>query len=85
MKIKVIASLCGVFFPAIVFADCPDNLGAEKMAECVTIEGSGANYQDWQKNEYAFNLDTEDKSMISPITGTDIRTIQPAAGGERKQ
>ena len=56
------------------------------MVECITVEGSGADYQDWQKNEYLINLDTSNEvaSTVSPITGTDVRTLKPAAGTNTK-
>ena len=86
MKIEILTSACVLFVSGVAFAGCPDSLNAEKMAECITVEGSGANYQDWQKNEYQFNLDTSEEvaSTISPITGTDVRTLEPAAGTKMK-
>ncbi len=87
MKIKLFISAGCFLMSGAAVANCPDNLKAEKMAECITVEGSGANYQDWKKNEYHFNLETNDEmaSMVSPITGTDVRTIKPAAGTTNKQ
>ncbi len=87
MKKKLLISACFFLMSGAVFANCPDNFKAEKMAECITVEGSGANYQDWQKNEYRHNLETnaDMASMVSPITGTDIRTLKPAAGTSKKQ
>ncbi|MDH5483931.1 MAG: hypothetical protein OEY43_01750 [Gammaproteobacteria bacterium] len=44
------------------------------------IEGSGANYQEWLE-KFNENLSvSEPAPEISPITGTDIRSIKPAAG-----
>ena len=86
MKIKIFTGLCAFCISGVAFAGCPDSLNAEKMAECITVEGSGANYQDWQKNEYQFNLETSSEvaSTVSPITGTDVRTLEPAAGTNTK-
>ena len=86
MKIKILTGLCAFCISGVAFAGCPDSLNAEKMAECITVEGSGADYQDWQKNEYQFNLETSSEvaSTVSPITGTDVRTLEPAAGTNTK-
>lgn len=81
MKTKVIVGLYGALFSGLALADCPDNLGAEKMVECITIEGSGANYQDWEKS-FAKNIETESPKNL--ITDAEIQTIQPAAGGSLK-
>jgi hypothetical protein len=56
MKIKILTGMCAFILSGIAFADCPSSLNAEKTMECITVEGSGENYQDWQKNEYEFNL-----------------------------
>lgn len=86
MKIKVLTGLCTFCISGVAFAGCPDSLDAEKMLECITVEGSGANYQDWQKNEYQHNLETSTEvvSTISLITGTDVRTLDPEAGTAMK-
>lgn len=86
MKIKLMISLSTLLISATVYAECPDSLKTEKMVECITVEGSGANYQEWQKNEYLHNIEpgTETASTVSPITGTDVRTLQPAAGTNTK-
>ena len=86
MKIEILTGLCAFCISGVVFAGCPDSLNAEKMAECITVEGSGADYQDWQKNEYQYNLETSSEvaSTVSPITGTDVRTLEPAAGTNTK-
>ena len=84
MKMKILAGLCGCFVSYMAFADCPKSLNSEKMMECIMIEGSGANYQDWLK-EYNESLSaTETKPEVSPITGTDIRNIKPASGSNMK-
>lgn len=86
MKIEILTGLCAFCISGVAFAGCPDSLNAENMAECITVEGSGANYQDWQKNEYQHNLETSSAvaSTVSPITGTDVRTLEPAAGTNTK-
>jgi hypothetical protein len=73
------------FISGVAFAGCPDSLNSENMVECITVEDSGANYQDWQKNEYLFNLDTsaEASSTVSPIAGID-GTLEPTAGAKMK-
>ncbi len=79
MNVKIMIGLCAFFISGAVFAGCPASLDAEKMAECITVEGSGANYQDWQKNEYLHNIDAS-----TEITNTDVRTLEPAAGTSTK-
>jgi len=49
MKINYIIVLCGLALSNTAVANCPSNLKAEKMVECITIEGAGGNYQDWSK------------------------------------
>ena len=82
MYIKYLLVLCGLALSNLAFADCPSNLKAEKIAECITIEGAGENYQDWSKKFYASNSLPKTKPEISPITGKDIRTMKPAAGAK---
>jgi hypothetical protein len=62
MKIKILTGMCAFFLSGVAFAECPSDQNTEKMIECITVEGSGANYQDWQKNEYEFNLETTSKT-----------------------
>jgi len=85
MKQKLFISLCVFSVSGVAYANCPDSLNSEKMAECITIEGSGTNYQDWLAD---FNNGASSEttvSTISPITGTDVRTIQPASGNNTEQ
>lgn len=77
---KIVIGLAACGFSGLALANCPDSLNAEKMVECITIEGAGANYQDWSKAFYNVEILANSESIKSPITGTDIRTIKPAAG-----
>ncbi len=87
MKLKLIISLCVFSASGVAYANCPDHLNAEMMAECITVEGWEANYQDWLAdfNNSASSESTVSESTISPITGTDIRTIQPAGGSSMEK
>ncbi len=49
MKIKILTSLCAFFISGVTFANCPSSLNAEQMSECITVEVSSSDYQDWQK------------------------------------
>jgi hypothetical protein len=80
MKLKLLISLCVFSVSGVAYANCPDSLNAEKMAECITIEGWEANYQDWLADFNNGGSSDTNVSTISPITGTDVRTIQPASG-----
>jgi hypothetical protein len=84
MKMKILAVLCGCILTNIALAECPKSMDTEKMMECIMIEGSGANYQEWQKEFNASLSATAPGSEVSPVTGTDIRSIKPAAGGSAK-
>jgi len=80
MKVKILTGLCGCVISSMSFADCPKSMNTETMMECIMIEGSGANYQEWLE-KFNENLSvSEPAPEISPITGTDIRSIKPAAG-----
>jgi len=85
MKRNLFVSLCVISLSGTVYADCPDELDIEMMSECITIEGSGANYQDWLANFNNSASSESTASTISPITRTDVRTIQPAAGGSYQE
>ena len=50
-------------------------MNADQLVECITVEGSGANYQDWQKKYEGLA-----GASTSPITGEDVATVIPAAG-----
>lgn len=76
MKISVVVGLLGLSLPGMASAECPSNLDDNQMVECITIEGSGANYQSWKKEHDAL----ADDSTISPVTGKDVATVIPAAG-----
>ena len=62
IKLNLFIASCSLSLSAPSFAECPDTLNTEKMVECITVEGSGADYQDWQKNEYELNLETSSKT-----------------------
>ncbi len=83
MKLKLLVGACVLFISSLVYAECPKDLNVEKMVECLTIEGSGENYQDWlvEFNQAdTTETTTATASTISPITGSDIRNIKPASG-----
>ena len=61
MKIIILTGMCAFFLSGAALAECPSDLNTENMVECITVEGSGANYQDWQMNEREFNLETASK------------------------
>ena len=78
MENRYLLILCGLLISGSTFAYCPDGQNADKTVECITIEGAGDNYQDWSKKMYGEPV--KDNSMVSKITGEDIRKLQPAAG-----
>ena len=74
MKAKIIVGLGVFLISGVTYATCPDSLNTEDMMNCLSIEKAGGNYQDEITK-------AESDEMVSPITGTDVRTIAPAAGG----
>ena len=75
MKNSVLAITFGLTLSGAAFAECPSNLNADQLVECITVEGSGANYQNWQKK-----FDKLADTSASPITGEKLVDIKPAAG-----
>lgn len=80
MKHCYLSVLCSFAITGTAIADCPSSLNAEKLIECITIEGAGENYQSWSKNFYGTETVVDSESVVSPVTGEDVRTIKPAAG-----
>ena len=76
MKTGVVLMTLGLTFSAAVFAECPSHLDTDQLVECITVEGSGANYQGWKKKHDKL----ADSATTSPITGEDVATVAPAAG-----
>ena len=76
---KKLISVTLTLFTSLCFAECPSSLDAEKMTECIMIEGSGKNYQDWLAS-YSKESEGKQSEMVSSITGKDVRAMQPAAG-----
>ena len=76
MKKSVILMTLGLSVSGAAFAECPSNLDTDQLVECITIEGSGANYQSWKKKHDKL----ADTSTTSPITGENIVSVAPAAG-----
>ena len=74
MKTKLLTGLSVFLISGATYAACPNNLSDEKMADCLSIERAGGNYQEEMKKAGA-------AEMVSPITGTDVREVKPAAGG----
>ena len=64
MKMKVLTGLCLVGISGIALAECPASMDIEQLTECLTVEGSGANYQKWKKS---FDKLGEDKSKASTL------------------
>ncbi len=86
MKVSISALL--LLTANFAFAECPSALDHETMSECIMIEGSGVNYQEWKTHFHQSNNENHEKSnkgMISNITGKDVRDLQPAAGNTRNQ
>ncbi len=75
MKAKILVLLCGVFVAGLASAECPTNLSEAEYADCMDIESSGINYQEYIQNQN----DMAEDSTISPTTGEDVRDIAPAA------
>lgn len=46
--IVAVSTLGMVMVSTLAMSECRPEMGAEMLAECITIEGSGANYQDWR-------------------------------------
>jgi len=84
MELKLLIGVCALSISGVVYAECPNSLSTEKLMECVTIEGAGENYQDWLAEYNAQDSTDLIATNISPITGKDIRSVQPAAGGTQK-
>lgn len=76
MKTGVVLMTLGLSLSGTAFAECPSNLDTDQLVECITIEGSGANYQSWKKKHDKL----ADSSTTSPITGGNVATVAPAAG-----
>ncbi|MDH5472949.1 MAG: hypothetical protein OEY61_08840 [Gammaproteobacteria bacterium] len=71
MKKNILIITLSITVAGPVFANCPSNLEADKLIECITIEGSDSNYQNWEKS-YAITADT------SLTDNTDVTVIMPA-------
>ena len=85
MKMKCLSGLVLVLTGSVAHAECSSAMDAEKMVECIMVEGSGANYQDWKKEFDKLAEDSSnsapDQSMISmTVPGADITKVKPAAG-----
>lgn len=71
MKTKILAGLSVFLISGAAYAGCPNNLSDEQMKDCLSIEKAGGNYMEEMKKA---------EGAVSPITGTDVRTVKPAAG-----
>jgi len=76
MKAKILVLICGMFVAGLASAECPSSLSKAELANCMDLESSGINYQEWRQNQN----DMAKESTISPTTGEDVRNIAPAAG-----
>ena len=79
MKQQACLLIVGCMSSGIAFADCSEKLDAETLIECITIEGSGADYNDWRK-KFAQQALPDDAMPKSALTDKDIGAIAPAAG-----
>lgn len=79
MKFNTIAIVCGLFVTGVANAECPSSLPKQEMMKCQEIEKSGANYQQWKMKHKGMAED----STKSPMTGQDVQSVKPAAGGEK--
>ena len=69
MKTLIPSLFVGVMmiFTSAAFASCPLNMEEEKLIECLTIEGSGENYQDYQQKFEEELADMADESAKSVV------------------
>jgi hypothetical protein len=65
-----------MFVAGLASAECPSSLSKAEYADCMDIENSGIDYQEWKQNQN----DMANDYTISPATGEDVRNIAPAAG-----
>jgi len=82
MKKNILIITLSITVAGPVFANCPSNLEADKLIECITIEGSDSNYQNWEKS-YAELIESSSKSYAitadtSLTDNTDVTVIMPA-------
>ncbi|HEY9052235.1 MAG TPA: hypothetical protein VIQ03_11860 [Gammaproteobacteria bacterium] len=89
---KITALLSTLFITGIAYANCPSTLKTDDLKDCIIVEGSGNNYQDWKKSydqlteipshmEYESRYDLENEPVFSgTIPGMDITKVAPAAG-----
>ena len=72
MKSKLFALLCGLVVTGLANAECPSSLNKEELIQC----------QKNEQNQEEKSV-TETDSTISPITGEDVKAIEPSAGKEQ--
>ena len=89
---KTTAILSTLFVAGSVYANCPSTLNTDDLKDCIIVEGSGNNYQDWKQRydhlteipthmEYESRYDLENEPIFSrTIPGMDITKVAPAAG-----
>ena len=77
---NILTITLGVMVAGSAFAECPSNLDTDQLIECITVEGSGANYQSWKKkhdklvDNSAVAYDSDSKA----VANTNIRkAVQP--------
>ena len=75
MTIKILSMTFGVMVASPGFAGCPSSLDADQLVECITIEGSGSNYQYWQKNHAKLAGDSSDTTTKMQKVA-DVATIK---------
>ncbi len=59
-----------MIFASAVFAECPLNMPQEKLVECLAVEGSGENYQDYQQK---FEEELADMAEETRIQANDSK------------
>lgn len=65
MKMTAISIILGMVATASVHANCPSNLDVDQLVECIAVEGSGSDYQDWQKQHAALGTDLSDETTTT--------------------
>lgn len=79
MTIKILTATFSVLVSSPGFAACPSNMEVDQLVECITVEGSGSNYQNWQKknaklagnSSESYNASTKSEKVADAATTKD--------------
>ncbi len=94
--IKMTVILGTLTVASSAYANCPSTLNTDDLKDCIIVEGSGNNYQEWKQSfdnlaeipshlEYESRYDLEDEPVLSKtMPGMDITNVSPAAGKLKK-